>query len=263
MNLRAHIRLKSVFALIFLASSFGAQKSAAAESAGNYEDFAAIESSGVCPGLIQDATGPQAIQNWEQEMLDRLYACLTAGPIPVGFMEGSVILANGGNFDMFQKYILAKLNLPIDSGKTKKFAESIWKGKNFKPETKSLLNQIGTDAITIMTTQWPHIRIPGNQRFPAKVFCGTSLLDGRRESIVIDYFNSEDMKADYVDSVDWIAGKKGLKVRDEVRMVRPGFYLGRAYMDRVFALNFTLFAGSGAGKPAPTDTCWPGEKSSR
>ena len=25
-------------------------------------------------------------------------------------------------------------------------------------------------------------------------------------------------------------------------MVRPGFYLGRAYMDRIFVVNFTLFS---------------------
>jgi hypothetical protein len=30
-------------------------------------------------------------------------------------------------------------------------------------------------------------------------------------------------------------------VRDEIRMIRPGFYLGRAYLDRGFALNFTLY----------------------
>jgi hypothetical protein len=30
-------------------------------------------------------------------------------------------------------------------------------------------------------------------------------------------------------------------VRDEIRMIRPGLYLGRAYLDRGFALNFTLY----------------------
>ena len=32
-----------------------------------------------------------------------------------------------------------------------------------------------------------------------------------------------------------------MPMHDEIRMVRPGFYLGRAYLGRVFALNFTLY----------------------
>ena len=40
---------------------------------------------------------------------------------------------------------------------------------------------------------------------------------------------------------DFLAGRDGLAVRDEIRMVRPGFYLGRAYLGKVFLLNFTLY----------------------
>jgi hypothetical protein len=250
--------------ILFMASSAIPTPVYAVEEAGSYADFAALEAQGICPDLIARASpGAQAIQSWGQEELDRLYACLHAGPIPNGFMEGTVILANGGNFEMFQKFILGKLGLPIDAAKTKQFAEAIWKGKIFKPESKTLLNQIGPEAIPILKSKWPDMVIPGNKRFPAKVFCGMSILDGRRESIVIDYFNTEQLTPDYVESVDWIAGKKGLKVRDEARMVRPGFYLGRAYMDRVFVLNFTLTASSSAGPSAPKDTCWGGEQRSQ
>jgi hypothetical protein len=51
-------------------------------------------------------------------------------------------------------------------------------------------------------------------------------------------------------------------------MVRPGFYLGRAYVGRVFLLNFTLYddrlaeaerAGFLAGRPVVED-CWTGEQ---
>ncbi len=57
-------------------------------------------------------------------------------------------------------------------------------------------------------------------------------------------------------------------VRDEIRMVRPGFYLGQAYMAGAFILNFTLYnktladTGSQAflnGQSAPED-CWVGLK---
>ena len=76
--------------------------------------------------------------------------------------------------------------------------------------------------------------------FPAKLYCGQSLLDARRESIIIDYFFSDEI-AGYQEKPDHLAGRRGLRVRDEIRMVRPGFYLGRAYLDKVFLLNFTLY----------------------
>jgi hypothetical protein len=49
-------------------------------------------------------------------------------------------------------------------------------------------------------------------------------------------------------------------------MVRPGLYLGRAYLDKVFALNFVLHnkAMDDAGREAFVKTgqvqedCWPG-----
>ena len=84
-----------------------------------------------------------------------------------------------------------------------------------------------------------------------------SLLDSRRESIIIDYAFTDsvvvDGKKPYSAAIDWIAagqlqdGKRGLAIRDEIRMVKPGFYLGRAYMDRVFILNFILSTDQPAG----------------
>jgi hypothetical protein len=75
--------------------------------------------------------------------------------------------------------------------------------------------------------------------FPAKLYCGQSLLDGRRESIMIDYAFTDDIDG-YREMPDALAGREGLQIRDEIRMVRPGFYLGRAYAQRAFLLNFTL-----------------------
>ena len=45
----------------------------------------------------------------------------------------------------------------------------------------------------------------------------------------------------YLEKLDHLVGRDGLAVRDEIRMVRPGFYLGRAYLNRVFGVNFTLY----------------------
>ena len=76
--------------------------------------------------------------------------------------------------------------------------------------------------------------------FPAKLYCGQSLIDSRRESIIIDYAFSDGIEG-YREMPDALAGRRGFKIRDEIRMIRPGFYLGRAYMDRAFILNFTLY----------------------
>jgi len=84
-------------------------------------------------------------------------------------------------------------------------------------------------------------------------------------AIIIDYFFTDEIPG-YQEKPDFLAGRRGLRVRDEIRMVRPGLYLGRAYMDKVFLLNFTLhsddiarrdgdaFARSGAVK----EDCYTG-----
>ena len=65
---------------------------------------------------------------------------------------------------------------------------------------------------------------------------------------------------------DMLAGRRGFKVRDEIRMVRPGFYLGRAYLDHFFVLNFVLYNkeiaerdGAGFEKTGSVaQDCWTG-----
>ena len=70
----------------------------------------------------------------------------------------------------------------------------------------------------------------------------------------------------YRERPDYLAGRNGFQVRDEIRMVRPGFYLGRAYIGRVFLLNFTLYNKEVADRDggaflktgqSPED-CWSG-----
>ena len=80
--------------------------------------------------------------------------------------------------------------------------------------------------------------------FPAKLYCGQSLLDGRRESIIIDYAYNDDI-AGYQERPDALTGRNGLRIRDEIRMIRPGFYLGRAYANKIFLLNFMLYERRG------------------
>ena len=84
-----------------------------------------------------------------------------------------------------------------------------WKGKIFDPEKGDLRNEIspfGIDAIR------------------AKVFYGTSWFDGA-EAIIIDYSETSLV-------AQWI--------RDEIRLVAPGLYLGVVFWDDTKILNFAL-----------------------
>jgi hypothetical protein len=53
---------------------------------------------------------------------------------------------------------------------------------------------------------------------------------------------------------DALAGPDRLDIFDEVRLVRPGFYLGRAYFRGAFGLNFTLIDPPVAASAAPRPT---------
>ncbi|MBI1860591.1 MAG: hypothetical protein HYR96_06715 [Deltaproteobacteria bacterium] len=90
-------------------------------------------------------------------------------------------------------------------------ASLIWQGKTFSSDGTVLMNKVfGFHAIK------------------AKVYRGTSLFDGR-EATIVDYSETS-----------LVAGW----VRDEIREVSPGVYLGRAYartfLGPYFLLNFAL-----------------------
>ena len=84
-----------------------------------------------------------------------------------------------------------------------------WKGKTFDAEHGTLTNRIlpmGLNAIV------------------AQVYKAPSWLD-QKECIVLDY-----SKTSLV--AHWI--------RDEIRLIGPGFYLGRVYWDQEAILHFSL-----------------------
>jgi hypothetical protein len=148
----------------------------------------------------------------------------------------------------------------------------LWKGKVFYRDDRLLRNRI--EDLTVLkpivdnADSVPKITVNGKDQwllFPARLFCGQSLLDGRRESVIIDYAFSDSLPG-YREKPDFLAGRNGLQVRDEIRMVRPGFYLGRAYAGRVFLLNFMLYNKAIAERDGPgyaqsgkvAEDCWPG-----
>ncbi len=236
---------------------------------------------------------PENLLALSQEEIDQIYGRLTAGAIPDGQYLGNLFFpradagASGDALRPRLEEILGGIGGRV-AGESIEFVEDIgrrlWRGKVFERDRGILRNMIENpvvlrglvdDIATVPTTTVPRNgllgRVFGTETvwllFPAKVYCGQSLLDARRESVIVDYAYSDDIPG-YRARPDRLAGRGGLKIRDEIRMVRPGFYLGRAYMNRMFLLNFTLFneevanresARFSAGEPVRED-CWPGEQ---
>lgn len=230
---------------------------------------------------------PAQLATLNQEELDQLYGRLTAGPIPDGPYAGDLFFPRGEDMAPRLERILGGLEGRIASEKlqlAEKAGRSLWKGKVFFRDQRLLRNQIedfkplealigdpgALETIDVPREGWLKYIRPTTSvwlLFPAKLYCGQSLLDGRRESIIIDYAYNDDLPG-FQARPDALAGRDGLQVRDEIRMVRPGLYLGRAYLHKVFLLNFVLHdpataeAGAtdfAADGPVAED-CWPGEQ---
>jgi hypothetical protein len=223
---------------------------------------------------------PTNIALLDQEQVDQIYARLTAGPIPDGPFDGTLFFPRGGSGKLRLSEIvgggLKGFVVNLSGAKADLIGETLWKGKVFFRDERVLRNRIedltALKKIGLVEEDAAHpltkIKVDGKEQwllFPAKLYCGQSLLDGRRESIIIDYAFSDDI-AGYRRMPDMLASRQGFKVRDEIRMVRPGFYLGRAYIDRAFALNFVLYNkaiaerdGAGFEKTGTVqEDCWTG-----
>jgi len=239
-------------------------------------DFASVEYNyPLTPADLQKIT-PKNLAALTQDQVEQIYARLTAGPIPDGPFDGKVLLPKGGSGKFRAAEILGGLKgvvVNLQGKKLETLAETLWKGKVFYRDQHVLRNRI--DDLKILKPvisgdlgTIPKISVKGRDAwllFPAKLYCGQSLLDGRRESIIIDYAFSDEIEG-YRELPDFLAGRRGFKVRDEIRMIRPGFYLGRAYLDRAFVLNFTLYSDEIAGRDGDaflktgqrSEDCWSG-----
>ena len=220
-----------------------------AEYAGK-PDFAQLEYEYPLSAADLAKITPENLALLKQEQLDQIYARLSAGPIPDGPFDGSIVLAEGESGKLRAGEIvggLAGFALHLKGIAIDKVGEALWKGKGFYRQPRLLRNRIEDLELFrksgLVDGEPQKISVGGKDAwllFPAKLYCGQSLLDSRRESIIIDYAFTDELPG-YQEKPDFLAGRRGLKVRDEIRMVRPGLYLGRAYMDRVFVLNFVLY----------------------
>jgi hypothetical protein len=253
-------------------------------------DFARVEALFPISQSVLRKVTPEILKTYTQEQMDQLYARLSSGPIPDGAYYGSVSFASDNGIKDTSLKRLAQFfgdfGFKMDVNKVAAFAERIWRGKHFYksqkilrnlmddngvlglfvkglqavPQGKELMDVLPEHARAIVRSLRTTTDVDGkkyHELFPAKVFCGQSLLDSRRESVVIDYLFTDEVEG-YNVIPDALAGREGMKIRDEIRMIRPGFYLGRAYMDKVFVLNFMLFNQKASEQTEASDDCWSG-----
>lgn len=244
-------------------------------------DFAQLEYQHPIPAEQLIRITPQYLATLTQEQVDQIYARLSAGPIPDGPFDGNLFFPKGSSGELRAAEIIGGMKGLLAQFQGKKLellGRSLWKGKVFYRNEGILRNRIEDTRLLRPLIQGdlntiPKINVNGHDAwllFPAKLYCGQSLLDGRRESIIIDYAFSDEIPG-YRERPDFLAGRRGFKVRDEIRMVYPGFYLGRAYLDRVFVLNFTLYNKDIAAREQAdfsasgraSEDCWTGTQTRR
>jgi hypothetical protein len=249
-------------------------------------DFARVEAEFPITRRQLDRLTPADIAAFRQEEVDQIYGRLTAGTLPDGPYLGGFFFARGDDGRARLEEILGGIRGRVAGAGVsllQSIGNDLWRGKVFYRDQRIARTMIQDRAAirrlidnpdTVMRMpvpdeSWLERLFPKQAwlLFPAKVHCGQSLLDARRESIVIDH-NFNDEIEGYRASPDSLAGRGGLHLRDEIRMIRPGFYLGRVYANRVFVANFTLYnlqvADSSedaflAGGPVQED-CWIGEQ---
>jgi len=261
-------------------------------------DFARVEHDKPLTRADRMRLTPENVAGFTQEEFDQLYGRITAGPIPDGQYRGDLFFSRGDRIspeaDVRTRLERILGGLPgrlagagIDF--LEKLGRELWKGKVFFRNECVLRNMIDDEPAIRLITDRPHppdTNPPGTRQvsreglfgrrfgaetvwllFPAKLYCGQSLVDGRRESVIVDYNYSDEIDG-YRKSPDSLAGRGGLRIRDEIRMIRPGFYLGRAYTNRAFLLNFTLYNAEVAARGGPAfargesiaEDCRPGEQ---
>jgi hypothetical protein len=198
-----------------------------------------------------------------QDQIDQIYARLTAGPMPDGPYRGDLFFPRDRDGHARVRDLpdpAPTLLAHVAALRIERLGRALWKGKVFFRSQGILRNRIEDLAILKPIIREsgtiPKLTFDGQTTwllFPARVSCGESRLDPTRPSVVMDYSKGPEIEG-YRPVPDKLAGTEGLNIRDEVRFVRRGFYLGRAYFGTRFALNFTLIdPAAAAGPPSSID----------
>ncbi|MDX2427867.1 MAG: hypothetical protein QNK22_04180 [Xanthomonadales bacterium] len=215
-------------------------------------DFDRLETQYPLTAADLERLNPENIESFNQDQIDQIYARLSAGPIPDGPYQGSFFFAEGSQFRNIADLIggIRGMGIDLKLDLLTKVGELFWQGKVFYRDKLELRNIIDKEQIisALFGVSRDEMRIEevlGDKvalLFPAKLYTGESQFDPRRPSVIIDYAETAEVEG-YIEKIDRLGGKDGLMIRDEIRMLRPGFYLGRAYFGTLFGLNFTLING--------------------
>jgi hypothetical protein len=251
-----------------------------------------VESSAPLTKSMRMALSPEDFKTMTQEELDQIYIRLNSGPIAPGSYKGSVMM-KGFVANNVKNFLLKKFHgVQIVGGTVclKKdifecFTEFAWEGKRIYPadpatgeiQMRNAVSKVTAHALkaalnpmiaNLDPTNWlirtvsPFYGEMKYMLFPAHVYCAQSLFDHRRESIVADYAWGSDFSP-FIKGIDNIFGREHFGMREEIRMVRPGLYLGRVYAQKIFLFNFVLHNPdadkSAAEATWPADSCFSGK----
>jgi hypothetical protein len=212
-------------------------------------DLATLRSKYALTDFERRTLSQEAFRKFSQEQIDQIYLRLTSGPVPDGPFRGDLFFPRDRDGRARVRDLAdPALSLPahVAALHAEDLGRMFWKGKVFFRSQGILRNRI--DDLLVLRPiikddeKIPKLTFDGETTwllFPAALSCGTGRLDATRRSIVIDYAKGPTIDG-YREIPDRLAGPEGLNIFDEVRVVRPGLYLGRAYFGQRFALNFTL-----------------------
>ena len=224
-------------------------------------DVARLRSEYALTDAERRALTPQAFRTLTQEQVDQIYKRLASGPVPDGPFRGDLFFPRDrdGRARIRDLTDSAQpLAAHIAVLRAEHLGRIFWKGKAFfrsqgilrnRIDNLAILKPIIRDSDTI-----PKLTFDGETTwllFPAALSCGPSRFDPARRSIVIDYSRGPTIEG-YRPVPDKLGGPEGLNIFDEVRVVRRGLYLGRAYFGQRFALNFTLLDPAVAADAPPS-----------
>jgi hypothetical protein len=237
---------------------------------------------------MRQALVMEDFQKMTQEELDQLYIRLSSGPIVPGNYKGAAMI-RGPAASSVKSFLYKKIKgvsviskVLCHSGDVMEcFTKFAWTGKRIYPQDPNTGEYQLRNAISKLTAQGAKLALlPGltglNRKYslkdteqdffgenkylllPAHLYCGQSLLDHRRESIVADYAWGSDFAS--ISGFDDLFGRDMLNMREEMRMIRPGLYLGRVYSQKIFLFNVVLY-NPDAEKAAKEegDACFTGK----
>lgn len=198
---------------------------------------------------------PEDLQHLSQEHLDQLYARLTAGSIPDGSFEGMAFLSPSHveHLTLVRQVLRKIISSPTNySQRIQDHWMKLWQGKVFDRRNRMLQNRVNWELVQEIAPllgqrfeQALHNLPIDTLLFPAKMYCGQSKLDSRRESIILDYAYNDNLSSSckentHCETINQLISRKGLNIRDEIRMIHPGLYLGRVYLGKFFLVNFLV-----------------------